>query len=97
MLIKEDRAARLKGGRVDPMSHEETPLGHDWIAEEPPYGPTMTEIRTPAQRLLDWLFEQLERAQERDRSHNIDSATNAREVSQRIHRLEQPSSALQAN
>ena len=57
----------------------------------------MTEIRKPAQRLLDWLFEQLERSEASKRSQAIDSATNAREVSQRIHRLEQPGSALQAN
>ena len=47
------------------------------------------------QRLVDWLWEALERAQQHDRDRFVGTAHNARDASQRIHRLEHETSGLQ--
>ena len=47
------------------------------------------------QRIVDWLTEALERAQAHDRDRFVEQSLNAREASQRIHRLEHESGALQ--
>ena len=48
------------------------------------------------QRIADWLSEALERAQAQDRDRYVGQALNPREASQRIHRLEHESGALQS-
>jgi hypothetical protein len=45
-------------------------------------------------RLADWWYAALERAQARERDTFVAQAGNAREVSQRIHRLEQAHEGL---
>lgn len=48
------------------------------------------------QRIVEWLTEALERAQAHDRDRYVEQSLNAREASQRIHRLEHESAGLQA-
>ena len=45
-------------------------------------------------RITDWLTEALERAQAHDRDRYVEQSLNAREASQRIHRLEHASGGL---
>jgi hypothetical protein len=47
------------------------------------------------QRLVEWLTEALERAQTHDRDRYVEQSLNAREASQRIHRIEHETSGLQ--
>jgi hypothetical protein len=47
------------------------------------------------QRIVDWLTEALERAQAHDRDRYVEQSLNAREASQRIHRLEHETGTLQ--
>lgn len=47
------------------------------------------------QRLVEWLTEALERAQTHDRDRYVERSLNAREASQRIHRIEHETSGLQ--
>jgi hypothetical protein len=48
-----------------------------------------TDTRNPLSRFFEWLTEALERAQMRDHDRYVSAASNAREVSQRLHRIEQ--------
>jgi len=47
-------------------------------------------------RLVDWLSESFERAQMRDHDRYVSSAANPREVSQRLHRIEQGAESFHA-
>ena len=47
-----------------------------------------TSIASALRGLIDRLFERLERAQLKDVERSLAAATNERELSQRVHRLE---------
>ena len=53
-----------------------------------------TRIGTAIRGLVDRLFERLEREQLKDAERSIAAASNEREVSQRVHRLEAGQSPL---
>jgi hypothetical protein len=55
----------------------------------------MSTTRELFVRLVDWLTEALERAQAHDRDRYVEHSMNAREASQRIHRLEHDADGLQ--
>ena len=55
----------------------------------------MNERANFFQRIVEWLTEALERAQAHDRDRYVEQSLNAREASQRIHRLEHESAGLQ--
>jgi hypothetical protein len=48
-----------------------------------------TDERTPLARFFEWLTEAFERAQMRDHDRYVSAASNPRELSQRLHRIEQ--------
>lgn len=52
--------------------------------------------RGPFGRVLEWLSEAYERAQVRDHDRYVAAAGNAREVSQRLHRIEQGADSFHA-
>jgi len=47
------------------------------------------ERRNPLTRLIEWLSASFERAQSSDHDRYVAAASNPREVSQRLHRVEQ--------
>ena len=47
------------------------------------------ERRNPLTRLVEWLSASFERSQMRDHDRYVSAASNPREVSQRLHRIEQ--------
>ena len=47
-------------------------------------------------RFVEWLTESLERAQMRDHDRYVAAASNPREVSQRLHRIEQGEESFHA-
>ncbi|MGZ8980977.1 MAG: hypothetical protein ACXW2D_09515 [Burkholderiaceae bacterium] len=55
----------------------------------------MSNQNSVFQRIIDSLTEALERAQAHDRDRYVEQSLNAREASQRIHRLEHEPSGLQ--
>lgn len=55
----------------------------------------MSNVVQLLKRVVDWLTEALERAQAHDRDRYVGQSLNAREASQRIHRLEHEASGLQ--
>jgi hypothetical protein len=55
-----------------------------------------TDERNPLSRFFDWLAEGLERAQMRDHDRYVSAASNPREVSQRLHRIEQGEESFHA-
>jgi hypothetical protein len=55
----------------------------------------MNDRESLVHRIVEWLTEALERAQARDRDRYVEQSSNAREASQRIHRLEHEASGLQ--
>jgi hypothetical protein len=55
-----------------------------------------SEGRGPFARVLEWLSEAYERAQVRDHDRYVAAAGNAREVSQRLHRIEQGADSFHA-
>ena len=48
-----------------------------------------TDERNQLSRFFEWLTEAFERAQMRDHDRYVSAASNPREVSQRLHRIEQ--------
>jgi hypothetical protein len=55
-----------------------------------------SEGRSLIARMLEWLSEVYERAQVRDHDRYVAAAGNAREVSQRLHRIEQGADSFHA-
>lgn len=55
-----------------------------------------SEGRSLFARVLEWLTETYERAQVRDHDRYVAAAGNAREVSQRLHRIEQGADSFHA-
>lgn len=55
-----------------------------------------TDERNPLSRFFEWLTEAFERAQMRDHDRYISAASNPREVSQRLHRIEQGEDSFHA-
>jgi hypothetical protein len=55
-----------------------------------------TDERNQLTRLFEWLTEAFERAQMRDHDRYVAAAGNPREVSQRLHRIEQGDAAFHA-
>jgi hypothetical protein len=55
-----------------------------------------TDERTPLARFFEWLTEAFERAQMRDHDRYVSAASNPREVSQRLHRIEQGEDSFHA-
>jgi hypothetical protein len=47
-----------------------------------------TDTRNPLARFFEWLTEAFERAQMRDHDRYVSGASNPREVSQRLHKIE---------
>jgi hypothetical protein len=55
-----------------------------------------TDERNQLTRLVEWLAESFERAQTRDHDRYVAEAANPREVSQRLHRIEQGEESFHA-
>ena len=55
-----------------------------------------TEGRSLMARFAEWLSEGLERAQMRDHDRYVSAARNPREVSQRLHQIEQGADSFHA-
>ena len=55
-----------------------------------------TDGRNQLTRLVEWLTESFERAQMRDHDRYLAEAANPREVSQRLHRIEQGAESFHA-
>jgi hypothetical protein len=55
-----------------------------------------TDGRNQLARLVEWLTESFERAQMRDHDRYVAGAANPREVSQRLHRIEQGEESFHA-
>lgn len=55
-----------------------------------------TDERNQLTRLVEWLTESFERAQMRDHDRYVAAAANPREVSQRLHRIEQGEESFHA-
>lgn len=52
--------------------------------------------RSPMTRLIDWLSAAFERQRMRDHDRYVAGASNARELSQRLHRIEQGEESFHA-
>ena len=55
-----------------------------------------TDERNQLSRFIEWLTEAFERAQMRDHDRYVSVASNAREASQRLHRIEQGEESFHA-
>lgn len=55
-----------------------------------------TDERNQLSRFFEWLTEAFERAQMRDHDRYVSAASNPREVSQRLHRIEQGEDSFHA-
>jgi hypothetical protein len=55
-----------------------------------------TDERNQLARLFEWLAEGFERAQMRDHDRYVAAASNPREASQRLHRIEQGEESFHA-
>jgi hypothetical protein len=55
-----------------------------------------TKQQNPLTRFVEWLTESFERAQMRDHDRYVASASNPRDVSQRLHRIEKGEESFHA-